>query len=270
MLPSPAQWTEFYVAMRKKTGLDLTHYKANQLQRRIVSMAQCRNCKSLGEFWQFVGASQDNVRWFLDKLAINVSELFRNPDKWAELEKTVIPELRMTNANLRCWSAGCSYGAEAHSLAALLDLRFAGRHTILGTDIDESALAQANKGVFNDQDVRGVPKPFAGYFVSSGDGVYQARPELKRYLSFRKQNMLSDPFDKGWDLILCRNVVIYFTEEAKAELYKRFFDALRPGGILFVGSTERVLNSREVGYETALPFFYRKPTVGDQAWRTAS
>lgn len=270
MHPSPAQWTEFYAAMRKKTGLDLSQYKANQLQRRIISMADSKQCRDLHQFWQFVGASQENVRWFLDKLAINVSELFRNPEKWVELEKHVIPELRKSSANLRCWSAGSSYGAEAHSLAALLDLRFPGRHTIVGTDIDESALAQANKGVFSDQDVRGVPKTFAGYFVAQGDGTYLAKPELRRYLTFKKQNMLSDPFEKGWDLILCRNVVIYFTEEAKADLYKRFYDALRPGGILFVGSTERVLNSREIGYETALPFFYRKPTVGDQAWRTAS
>jgi chemotaxis protein methyltransferase CheR len=267
--PSAAQWTEFYASVHRQTGLDLAQYKANQLQRRILSMAHGKGLKDLSELWRHLATSPGAMSWFLDRLAINVSELFRNPDKWIELEQRVLPELRRAAASLRCWSAGCSYGAEAYSLAAVLHLRFPGRHTILGTDIDETALAQAERGEFGDQDVRAVPAAYRDYFVKSVSGGWQAEPCLRPYLTFRRQNMLSDPFERGWDLILCRNVVIYFTEEAKAALYRRFFEALRPGGVLFVGSTERPLNSKEIGYETFLPFFYRKPNVGDQTWRIA-
>lgn len=83
--------------------------------------------------------------------------------------------------------------------------------------------------------------------------------DIKNCVEFKRHNLLLDPFEKGFDLILCRNVVIYFTDEAKFELYKRFFDALKPGGVLFVGGTEAILNFREIGFESYLPFFYRKP-----------
>ena len=78
-------------------------------------------------------------------------------------------------------------------------------------------------------------------------------------VDFKRHNLLKDRFETNFDLILCRNVVIYFTEEAKAELYKNFFKSLKPGGILFGGGTESILNSRQIGYETYKPFFYQKP-----------
>jgi len=84
-------------------------------------------------------------------------------------------------------------------------------------------------------------------------------PEIKACIEFKQHNLLKDRFETGFDLILCRNVVIYFTEEAKDQLYRDFFAALKPGGVLFVGATEAILNFRNMGYESYLPFFYRRP-----------
>lgn len=269
MLPKPTEWQEFYKKFKIKSGLDLDLYKANQLQRRIVSMATQHGSRDLGEFYQWVSQAPANTEWFLDRLAINVSELFRNPEKWLEMEKEVLPMLLKQNPKLKIWSAGCSYGAEAHTLAMILDKKFSGSHRIIGSDIDTAALNQAKEGRFSKNDLRCVPKEYMPYLQPQGS-EFVADTKLRKYLTFQKGNLLGDRFDTGFDLIMCRNVVIYFTDEAKDELYEKFFRSLKPGGILFVGSTERISKSEEIGYKTAKPFYYQKPISGDKEWRNAS
>jgi chemotaxis protein methyltransferase CheR len=269
--PSERDWQAFFADVRQKTGLDLTQYKPAQLQRRIQSMAEERGVKSLGDLSRTLSRSDDDMQRFLDKLAINVSELFRNPEKWAELEKVVLPALISRSSALKCWSAGCSFGAEAHTLAVILDARFPGQHSVLGTDIDAAALAQAKRSEFNEHDMRGVPDDYRRrYFDRDASGRWRARSLLKKYLTFRRGDLLGDRFGSGYDLILCRNVVIYFTDDAKAALYERLYRALKPGGVLFVGSTERIFNAKQIGFSTTLPFFYQKPLEGPSIWRNAS
>lgn len=270
MHPSEIQWASFYRCLNAKTGLDLQSYKQDQLRRRIISMVEGRNITSLEDFWAFLKGGDENLTWFQDKLAINVSELFRNPEKWVELQRTVLPELLAKSPRLKIWSAGCSYGAEAHTLAMILDAHFPGPHQIIGTDIDDSALAQAKKGEFSEADVRNVPADKRKIYLQQANQRWVASPQLRKYLTFRRGNLLSDRFDSGYDLIICRNVVIYFTESAKDSLYKKFFQALKPGGYMFVGSTERIFNSRDIGLETPFPFFYRKQQQGETLWRNAS
>lgn len=270
MHPSQIEWATFYGFVFQNTGLDLNQYKANQMQRRILTMVDTKGFRNLTEFWNWIGSDKLNITWFLDRMAINVSEMFRNPAKWEELKSQVIPDLLKRTKNLKCWSAGCSYGAEAYSLAMVLESEFPGAHTILGTDIDDAALNQANAGEFSESDVRGVPRQYREKFVQPNGLTWQADPKLKSYLKFKKHNILADRFERGYDLILCRNVVIYFTEEAKEQLYRRFFDALSPGGILLVGGTERIFGSEAIGFGSPYPFFYNKPLLGEKQWRNAS
>jgi chemotaxis protein methyltransferase CheR len=269
MLPKAQEWDAFYAQMKQRTKLDLHDYKANQLQRRIVGMMEVRGCKNLEEFWKNLTSTPDGITWFQDKLAINVSELFRNPEKWKEVESKIIPDLLSRSKMLKCWSAGCSYGAEAHSLAAVLHEKFPGAHQVIGTDIDQAALTQAKAGEFCDNDMRCVPNEYRKYFVKTGQ-IWHAVPEIRRSLKFSEKNILLDGFDSNFDLIMCRNVVIYFTEEAKEKLYQRFFKALKPGGFLFVGSTERVAGHDKIGFEQPTSFFYQKPVSGETKWRNAS
>jgi chemotaxis protein methyltransferase CheR len=269
--PRSEDWNEFYSQVKRRTGLDLHLYKQDQLQRRILSMVDTKGTNDLRGFWGAIGATESDVQWFLDKLAINVSELFRNPEKWHEVETKILPELLKGTNRLKCWSAGCSYGAEAHTLAAILDKNFAGAHQIIGSDIDMAALNQAKAGEFGDNDVRFVPEAYrTRYFEKTAQG-YKAKADLKRYLTFRKGDLLGDRFESGFDMILCRNVVIYFTDPAKEVLYRKFYEALKPGGYLFVGSTERIFSAKEIGFTTTIPFFYQKPMEGTtQQWRNAS
>lgn len=270
MQANPSEWQTFYAQVKRRTGLDFDLYRANQLQRRILSMAEHKDHADLEGFWNWINASQANVDWFLDRIAINVSELFRNPEKWRDLESHILPELLSRANNLKVWSAGCSYGAEAHSLAMLLHDKFPGNHKITGSDIDQEALAQAKRGEFSEGDVKSVPDPYKAKYLKKEGASWFATPEIKKYLTFKKQNLLADRFESGFDLIMCRNVVIYFTEEAKNQLYQKFFDSLKPGGILFVGSTERIFNADQIGFQTARPFFYQKPKIEDKQWRNAS
>jgi chemotaxis protein methyltransferase CheR len=199
---------------------------------------------------------------FMDRVTINVSELFRNPEQYRILRERIIPDLLKRSNPLRVWSAGCSYGQEPYSLAICLEEAAPGkRHSIFASDIDDRALASAQRGVFSQLDAKSVDREHrARWFTEDGDNLI-ADDHLKDMIHFGKVNLLKDSFTTGYDLIVCRNVVIYFTEEAKARLYSQFFASLKPGGYLFVGGTERISGHAEIGYTNPYPFFYHKPLV---------
>ncbi|MGP1407633.1 CheR family methyltransferase, partial [Selenomonas sp.] len=134
------------------------------------------------------------------------------------------------------------------------------QHRILATDLDIEIIAKAKKGVYTDNELKCVEGPrLSKYFTKGSDGTFAVHEDIKNLIEFKRHNLLKDSFETGFDLILCRNVVIYFTEEAKFELYTNFFRALKPGGILFVGATEAILNFRKIGYTSYQPFFYQRP-----------
>jgi len=246
----------------RKTGLDLQQYKRPQMERRLRSMAERVSARNLEEYWTILEKDHQLFTQFIDRITINVSELFRNPEKFEELRQVILPEISRLGSPLKVWSAGCSYGAEPYSLAILLEEIRPLSYHILATDVDETILNKAREGYFAPEDMRNVSSQWRQKYFVQLDNRYQVKPELKRNITFRKHNLLADPFDGGFHLIVCRNVVIYFTEEAKDRLYRRFFQSLVPGGVLFVGSTERIFNYRELGFEMPLSFFYRKPALG--------
>jgi chemotaxis protein methyltransferase CheR len=240
------------------TGIDLDCYKGTQMERRLQTIMRRAGVPDLIAYAKLLAATPARVKEFQDFLTINVSEWLRNPDKFEELQKVILPDLLKKSPRLRIWSAGCSNGSEPYSVAMLLDeLDPHGKHQVIATDLDEEILKTARAGVYQEKDIKNVsPARRARYLIQQGD-QFVVKPELKAKITFERQNLLSDPFPQEIDLILCRNVVIYFTEEAKDELYRKFHRSLRPGGILFVGGTESLLKARELGYASASPFFYR-------------
>lgn len=241
-------------------SLDLDAYKRPQMERRLrANMDKC-GAQTFQQYYALMQKSPSLAEEFLDRVTINVSELFRNPEQFDVLRASVLPGLLAKSGDLHIWSAGCSYGAEPYTIALLLqELAPRGRHNILATDIDDRMLARANRGVFQEHEIRNVTRSrLAKHFTRTESG-YEVDPSLKSMITFRKHDLLKDSYRVGMDLIVCRNVVIYFTDEAKAALYRRFYQSLRPGGYLFVGGTERVTDYIEIGFESAFPFFYRKP-----------
>ena len=253
-------WEEFKAKLKRKTEIDLDLYKAPQMQRRIMNLARRNGYDKYSAYFDKVVQDKDDFAAFIEYLTINVSEFFRTPDKFAKLETDVIPELMKRSSRLNIWSAGCSIGAEPYSLAMILnDMTPNTRHRILATDLDIEILGKAKAGVYNENELKAMSEARKSkYFTRQGD-KYAVSPDIKQRIEFKRHNLLKDSFETGFDLILCRNVVIYFTEEAKDQLYANFFKALKPGGILFVGATEAFLNFRKLGYTSYQPFFYQKP-----------
>jgi chemotaxis protein methyltransferase CheR len=268
---------QFKAQLKKRAGLDLSQYKFEQTYRRIYTMMERAGYHKFTDYFNHLAQDESRLRGFIDRLAINVSELFRNPEQFQILKNEVLPELLRSSFQLKCWSAGCSYGAEAYSIAILLHELSPNRgHQILGTDIDQEVLERARRGVFSENDMRNVPAEYQQRyfraFQESGRTLYEADPALKRYLKFERHNLLSDPYPKGFHLIACRNVVIYFSDEAKERIFREFHSALMPGGYLFVGNTERIFNYAQIGFENPSAFFYKKPSQAQevQRWRNAS
>jgi len=253
-------YESFKRKVKASYGLDLGAYKQPQMERRLrANMDRC-GAHSFVDYYNRMQRDPVLLDEFLDRVTINVSELFRNPEMFEVLRTKILPELSCKSRAISVWSAGCSYGAEPYTLAVLLDelnLKFG--YSILATDIDDRMLARATRGVFTEPEMRNVAKHrLLKYFNRLTDG-YEAKDNIKSRITFKKHNLLEERFGLGYDLIVCRNVVIYFTEQAKSGLYRKFYDSLKPGGYLFVGGTERVTDHLEIGYETPLPFFYRKP-----------
>ena len=157
---------------------------------------------------------------------------------------------------MRAWSAGCSYGAEAYTLAAVCREAIPhARVDIKGTDLDRRMVARAREGKFSAEDARGAPKASIDRFFPDG----QAVPELTRMVSFEQGDLLRMPVPReAYDLVMCRNTVIYFTEEVRDALHARLVESLRPGGYLIVGTSERVADARGLGLTSTHHFIYRK------------
>jgi chemotaxis protein methyltransferase CheR len=250
-------FVQFCTGVRRLTGIDLTQYKRRQMERRVRTFAD-RRAPDLRGYLEVMSANQDELNDFLDRVTINVSQLWRNPDQWEALAK-IVQGLAETGT-VRAWSAGCSYGAEAYTLAAIgREVAPQARLEIIGTDIDKRMVARAREGRFTIDDARSAPPlQLQRWFDREPDG-WRAKPELRLLTRFDVGDLLSDRVQPGrFDLVLCRNVVIYFTEPVRDALHRRLVESLRPGGYLMVGSSERVSEPRTLGIDNAAPFIYRK------------
>ena len=252
-------FTTFIHRIKEQTGIDLSLYKEQQMKRRLTTLRQRRGFDSFQDFYEGMMQDENLFYEFLDRMTINVSEFWRNPNRWETLESVFLPQLMAREKNLKCWSAACSTGEEPYTLAMILaEKGVLAAARILATDIDEGALAKAKQGVYMDRSVREVPASYLQKYFAKSVGTYRVSDELKNAVRFEKQNMLADPFESNFDLIICRNVMIYFTDQAKQMLFHKFARALKPGGILFVGSTEQIFSPAQYGLEWAETFFYRK------------
>lgn len=252
-------YERFIIQIKRKTGIDLSLYKEAQMKRRLLSLYEKKGFSSFQDFFKEINRNQNLLNEFLDRLTINVSEFFRNYKRWDILKTKILPQIIKTNKRPKIWSAACSTGEEAYSIAMLVaDLVPYSTIRILGTDLDENALIQAKRAVYLEKSLAEVPESFKQRFFSQEGDYFYVCNEIKKMVTFKKQNLLADPFDGPFDLIICRNVLIYFTEEAKNQLYQKFSSALKKDGILFVGSTEQIFNPGLYQLQTKETFFYQK------------
>jgi chemotaxis protein methyltransferase CheR len=252
--------------VRKLLDVDLNAYKGHQMQRRLRTYLLRSGYPNWPKFFRAIQDDPVALDALRNYLTINVSSFFRDKMRFDYLQTSIVPQLLVGRQRLRVWSAGCSYGHEPYSLAILLAeaTSFFNRHILLATDIDQAALAHARAGgPYKAKEMENVPfslrqRYFKRRDDASGDDVYYLIDTLRRRITFRSQNLLVDVFEDDFDLIVCRNVVIYFEPQAKERLYQRFYEALRPGGVLFLGNTEVLSRASQIGFEIAGLSFYRR------------
>ena len=250
----------FKTEVFRLSSIDLNAYKERQMKRRIDSLISKNGFNGYDAYITALRDDKEKYEEFINYLTINVSEFFRNTSQWDVLEKEVFPYLfERFSRDIQIWSAACSTGDEPYSLAMVLS-KFMPLNNIkiLATDIDKQILAKAQVGLYNDKSVVGVPRDFKTKYFDEIGKSYKVSDEIKRTITFKQHNMLKDSYPKNLDLIVCRNVLIYFTEEAKDNIYVKFNQALKKDAILFVGSTEQIIQPQRYGFEAIRSFFYKK------------
>ena len=251
----------FKKAVYDLTKIDLNAYKEKQMKRRIDTLISKNKIVGYEKYIDLLKKDKDKFEEFVNYLTINVSEFYRNVDQWQLLDKEIIPELiSRFGKNLKIWSAACSTGDEPYSLVMALS-----RHVplnqirIYATDLDKQVIEKAKLGLYAEKSVGGVPADLKKKFFTKIGPSYQISEEVKSRVDFKEHNLLKDTYLTDFHLIVCRNVLIYFTEEAKDEVFRKFQKSLKPGGYLFIGSTEQIINHKDVGFDRKNSFFYQRP-----------
>ncbi len=243
------------------TTINLDCYKEKQMKRRIDTLITKHKITGYDKYVAGLKTDKELFDEFVSYITINVSEFYRNPEQWKLLEADVFPELiKKFGKNLKIWSAACSTGDEPYSLVMALS-----RHLpltnikIYATDLDKQIIAKAKVGVYNEKSIASVPDDFKKKYFTKVGPSYKISDEIKGRVEFREHNLLKVAYPQDYHLIVCRNVLIYFTEEAKEEVFRKFNKSLASGGVLFIGSTEQIVNYKEIGYDRTNSFFYQRP-----------
>jgi len=254
-----SDYEQFIAGINKKTGINLALYKEAQMKRRLTSLYEKKGYRNFVDFLHALEKDRDLMNEFLDRMTINVSEFYRNGKRWEVLQNKIFPLLLQSNRRLKIWSAACSTGEEPYTISMVLSHHLPlSQVQVSATDLDENVIQKAKLGLYPERSLAEVPNDIKTKFFIQEGSFYKVKDEIKRTVTYKKHNLLNDQYDSNFDLIVCRNVMIYFTEEAKDQIYHSFSKALRPGGVLFVGSTEQIFNPAQYGFEIEDTFFYRK------------
>lgn len=250
---------KFASEIRRRLNFDMSGYKIERMKRRVDLLMKRYGFDDYDSYIKVLSNDPSKEKEFFDRITINVSEFFRNPERWERFKAFILTEMNKTNS-ADIWSAGCATGEEPYTVGIILEeLNAPLGFSVLATDIDNDALDTAIKGIYESRAIVNVDKQLLlKYFEQIDLEHWKISDRVKKRVTFKRHNMLSDPFKKNFYSIICRNVVIYFESDVKDKLYANFANSIKNGGILFVGGTERIFNARELGLQLIEPFFYRK------------
>jgi two-component system CheB/CheR fusion protein len=244
------QLQNILIQLRNGTGHDFKHYKRATVLRRIERRLQVTAQPDLGAYYDYMQAHPEETKALLGDMLIGVTNFFRDREAFEALERNVIPDLVKAlqdflphREEIRVWSAGCSTGEEAYSLAILMTEQLAldastAKLQVFATDIDDRAIAFGRSGVYPEAIITDVPPPLMRQYFTLENHHYRVRKEVREKVLFAKHSLLLDPPFSQIDLILCRNLLIYLDRDVQREIMQMFHFALRPGGYLFLGSSE--------------------------------
>lgn len=253
------QFTQFYEWAEKHLTLDLHSYKEKQLQRRITTIMNRSGVSSLKDYSELLEKDENVLEGFLDYITINVTDFFRNENLFDKFEDVLKEELIPKFGPVKIWSAACSIGSEPYSLAIIMknnQLPLSGK--IIASDIDEKILERAIAGSYKEVELKNLSADNKRKYFTKIDKEYQIDSSIQEMVDFKRHDLLLDPYPKNLHAIVCRNVMIYFKEEAKNEIYRKFSESLETGGVIFTGATESIHQPEKFGLEKVGAFIYRK------------
>jgi chemotaxis protein methyltransferase CheR len=229
-------------------GIDVSNYRKSFLLRRIRLRLLATNVKDYREYIELLKKDDNEFNLFLDKLSINVTEFFRDPDVFTAFKRQVLPEIIQRkqacgNHNLRIWSSACASGEEPYSIAILMQEALGDRHNfalrIWASDIDAQVLEKAKKGEYPQASLQKIaPHILKKYFTPAGEGFYRLNDTIRQMVKFQAHNIFHEPPFKWLDVIFCRNVMIYLDRSQTKELFIKFNRLLNPKGYLVLGKVE--------------------------------
>lgn len=255
-MPPPEINPEFEALLnylKHNRGRDLTGYKRSTLIRRFEYRMQSIGIDSYQNYLQYLQYHAEEHLALLHDILINFTGFFRDPDAWVYLATEIIPKIianKYSNEPIRVWSAGCSTGQEIYSFLILmsesLGIDFClQRIQCYATDVDEDALQQAKKAIYSDLEVIGVPSKLLKKYFQRIEQGYVFYPDLHGLIHFDRHDLMQDAPISGIDLLICRNVLMYFTTEAQASILAHFHLALKNTGFLFLGEVEMLVQHRQ-------------------------
>lgn len=249
----------FVENIKNLTTINLFYYKQRQMNRRIDTLIKKEGFDNYDDYYNELKANKELLKRFLKHITINVSEFFRNYKQWDQLEKNFLPSIIKKDGVIKIWSAACSTGEEPYTLAMLL-LKYLppSKFKIIATDIDKDALKKAKEGQYSAKSIENIRDIVKREYFTQRDDYFYVTEKIKSCVRFKHHDLLREGYPDNCDIIVCRNVLIYFTQEAKSIIYKKFAEALHDNGILFVGNTEQIVIPAQYGLSTAGTFFYKK------------
>ena len=229
--------------IRTKIGLDCAHYRDKYLKRRVNLKMKEKGYKSYSEYGRVIKDDPEEFDELIKFITVNYTKFYRDRDVWDEFNEGVLPSVLQKKKTIRVLSAGCSTGEEPYTLAILLKEKMDKTPhkqmvSVKAVDIDTRVLAEAQEGVYPPEAVVDLSRIYLNKYFTEDDGLYRVNDEIKKMVRFGRQDITKKMTQRFFDIVFCRNVFIYFTNEAKAKIITNFHEALNSDGYLILGKTE--------------------------------
>jgi len=232
--------------LRQSHGFDFTGYKRSSLVRRVQQRMQTLQIEGYSVYSDYLKEHPEEFTPLFNTIEVNFTDFFRNPSAWEYVTESITPKIiagKSSDEPIRAWSAGCASGEETYTLAILLAEalgveQFCSRVKIYGTDIDKEALNQAQQGSYGSSQVVDIPPTLLERYFKRVEQHYVFRKDLRRSIVFCRHDLIQDAPMSKIDLLICRNVLIYFNIDAQTRVLARFHFGLKDNGFLFLGTAE--------------------------------
>ena len=236
--------------IKSKYAYDFTNYAISSFKRRIIRILELYKFKSVDALGKKIGEDPVFFEEFISEITVNVTEMFRDPSFWRILRDKIIPNILLNNKRIRIWHAGCSSGEEVNSMAILLEeMGILGNSKMIATDIDDQILKRAKSGVYTVKNMELNEKNYVRFrgenelnkYFEIKNGLTYMDKSLVKDVSYRKQDLVKGEVFNKFDIVLCRNVMIYFNQNLQNDVLKKLHESIFKYGYLAIGSKESLI-----------------------------